>query len=284
MTRKRNDAFLAGPRPVRPRAWQVLATGGAIAMATAPVLAQGFYLPTTAPAAEGGWLWQAQAEGGEGGEAGDTASGDATVDFLAGLLQIEGHLASGFALWQSNEKENGLAHMGHPKAEVYEAIKGMLTDFGPPQFEAQLEQLVEAAANGAPDEALNAMYANILAQIGVAREAAVAADPKDDFTAIVHLIRKAGDEWAEGVKDGTLVELHEYQDAWGFVQAARDRAMVLSTSADPAIKAAAEATLAALGELSSALPAVLPTGPVDGDAGYFAAAAAKIELAAFKVK
>ena len=94
MTRKLNDAFLAGPRPVRPRAWQVLATGGAIAMATAPVLAQGFYLPTTAPAAEGGWLWQAQAEGGEGGEAGGTASGDATVDFLAGLLQIEGHLAS----------------------------------------------------------------------------------------------------------------------------------------------------------------------------------------------
>ncbi|WP_309663436.1 hypothetical protein [Tabrizicola sp.] len=282
-------------RPVTPRLWGSLALAGAALSFAGSAGAHGVTAPVN-PAQERVWLADATGgeageagapavtEGGEGGEAGSVASGDATVDFLAGLLQIEGHLASGFALWQNGEKENGLAHMGHPKAEVYEAIEGMLTEFGPPQFEVQLDQLVEAAANGAPDEALNAMYANIVAQIGVAREAAVAADPKDDFTAIVHLIRKAGDEWGEGVKDGALVELHEYQDAWGFVQAARDRATVLSASADPVIKAAADATLAALDELSPALPAVLPTGPIEGDAGYFAAAAAKIELAAFKVK
>lgn len=279
-------------RPATPRLWGSLALAGAALSFAGAAGAHGVAAPLN-PAQERIWLADATGgeagapaatEGGEGGEAGGVASGDATVDFLAGLLQIEGHLASGFALWQSGEKENGQAHMGHPKAEVYEAIEGTLAELGQPQFEAQLEQLVDAAANGAADEALNALHAEILTQIGVARETAVAADPKDDFTAIVHLIRKAGDEWGEGVKDGALVELHEYQDAWGFVQAARDRATVLSASAEPAIKAAAEATLAALDELSPALPAVLPTGPVEGDAGYFAAAAAKIELAAFKVK
>lgn len=291
-------------RPVQPRLWRNLALASAtITLAGMPALGHDHKTPLDQAHQMGAQLWLAEgegseageagsseqtaapaAEGGEGGESGAVASGDETVDFLARLLQIEGHLSAGFALWEQGEKGNGQAHMGHPQAEVYEDIEDELDELGQPQFEDLLEKLVDDAANGAEDTALKALHAEILAHVEQARQTAIAGDPRDDFTALVHLIRKAGDEWSEGVKDGAIAELHEYQDAWGFTQAARARATALAASADANVKAAAEATLAALDELAPALPAVLPEGAIGGDPSLFAAAAAKIELAAYKVK
>ncbi|OZA11534.1 MAG: hypothetical protein B7Y02_08650 [Rhodobacterales bacterium 17-64-5] len=284
---------MSTPRPTTPRLWTGLTLAGAAIGLAGAASAQSVVIEPMVPMQGQLWLADAQGgavvpalggEGGEGGEAGSVASGDPTVDFLASLLQIEGHLATGFALWKSGEADNGQAHMGHPGAEVYESIEGTLGDLGLPQFEDKLDMLVKAAASGAPDADLDALHGEILTSIATARGTAVAGDPKDDFTAIVHLIRKAGDEWGEGVTDGALAELHEYQDAWGFVEAAKARATVLSASETPEIKAAATAALAALDELAPALPGVLPTGTIGGDPSYFAVAAAKIELAASQVK
>ena len=287
-------------RPVQPRLWRNLALASAtVTLAAMPALGQSKASPLDRAADMGATLWLADGseggeaaaapapaptEGGEQGESGSVASGDAIVDLLAGLLQIEGHLATGFALWADGDHDNGQAHMGHPKAEVYEVIELTLADLGQPQFEGELEELVDAAANGKDQATLDGIRAEILAAVAAARSAAVAKDPHDDFTALVLLIRKAGDEWAKGVVAGSIANLHEYQDAWGFVQAARARATDLAASPDANVKAAADAALAALDSLAPALPAVTPAGVVDGDAGLFAAAAARIELAAYKVK
>ena len=286
------------PRSVQPRLWRNLALASATITLTAmPALGQNNAGPLDRAADMGATLWLAEGteggeaaaapaptEGGEQGESGSVASGDDTVDLLAGLLQIEGHLATGFALWADGDHDNGQAHMGHPKAEVYESLEHELDELGQPQFEDRLEALVDAAVDGKDQATLDGIRAEILTAIASARAAAVAKDPHDDFTALVHLIRKAGDEWAEGVVEGNIANLHEYQDAWGFVQAARVRATELVANPDAAVKSAAEATLAALDSLAPALPAVAPAGAIDGDAGLFAAAAARIELAAFKVK
>ena len=272
-------------RPVHPRLWRNLALASAsVTLAAMPVLAQDQSRALDRAAKMGATLWLAQTEGGEAGESGSVASGDDTVDFLAGLLQIEGHLNTGFALWAEGDVLNGQAHLGHPMAEVYQGIEHEMDVLGQPQFDDTLAELVDAAADGKDQAGLDAIRAVVLADIDAARTAAVAKDPRDDFTALVHLIRKAGDEWSKGVVNGAVGALHEYQDAWGFVQAARDRALLLTASPDPAVTAAATATLVALDELAPALPAVTPTGPIGGDAALFAAAAAKIELAAFKVK
>lgn len=270
-------------RSVQPRLWHNLALAGAtMGLVTAPALAGPAVMATGPDLAKPVWL--AQAEGGEGGEAGTVASGDETVDFLAGLMQVEGHLATAFALVAAGETENGQAHMGHPMAEVYEALEHELEDLGQPQFEDLLEQLVEVASAGADTAALEALHQDILARTAAAWQAAASDEPADAFAALRHLVLKAGDEWAEGVAEGQIAELHEYQDAWGFMQIARSHAAELASSSDANVKAAAEATLAALAELDEALPAVLPTGTIGGDPALFAAAAAKIELAAFKVK
>lgn len=275
-------------RAVQPRLWRNLAAGAtAVSLAATPALADGSQGGLTAAKAMGATLWLAAGEGGEGGEGGESgsvASGDETVDFLAGLLQVEGHLATAFALVAAGEGENGIAHMGHPMAEVYESLEHPLQDLGQPPFEDLLERLVDEAAAGAAPVALGDIHAEILARTSAAWDAATAGEPHDAFDAIRHLVLKAGEEWGEGVVSGKVAELHEYQDAWGFVNAARMRALTLSQSPDAAVAAAATATIAALDELAPALPSVLPEAAIGGDTALFAAAAAKIELAAFKVK
>jgi hypothetical protein len=283
----RTVAQPAQPRAVNPRRWRTLALASATAtLAAIPAMVQA-EPPLLAPALDaaarmGATLWLA--DGGEAGESGTVASGDETVDFLAGLLQIEGHLNAGFTLWAAGDRLDAQAHMGHPLAEVYDGIEGQLSALGQPSFRAVLEKLVDTAAAGGDQVSLDAIRADVMAAVTAAREAAVAKDPRDDFTAIIHVIRKAGDEWSEGVVSGQIAELHEYQDAWGFVQAARERATQLASSTDPATAQAATATLAALDDLTAVLPAVAPTGPIGGDPSFFAGAAARIELAAFKVK
>jgi hypothetical protein len=310
---KQNTKELAmthrAPRPAQPRRWSSLAlTSATLGLTVATPLLGGTFALPLAPATQGMPLLLAQevegeggeaaaetqtqgegseaavAEGGEGGEGGTASSGDETVDFLSGLMQIDGHLATAFALIDAGQAEQGFAHLAHPMAEVYEALEHELDDLGQPQFEDLLEGLVDAAIDGAGPEALLALQGDISARIEAAWQAAAANEPADGFAALRHLILKAGDEWSEGVAEGQIRELTEYQDAWGFLQAARARATLLATSPDSAVKSAAEATLVALDDLGQALPEVLPTGTIGGDAALFAAAAARIELAAYKVK
>jgi len=289
-------------RPAQPRLWRNLAIASTtVTLAAMPALAQNGAAALDRASRMGASLWLTDggeggegaapaetpapaAEGGEQGESGTVASGDETVDFLAGLLQIEGHLTTAFALIAEGDLANGQAHLGHPRAEVYESLEHELDELGQPQFEGALDRLLDAATDGQDATVLADLQAEVMTAIAAARSAAVSGDPRDDFSAIVHLIRKAGDEWAEGVQNGKLAELHEYQDAWGFVQAARARATDLSASADAATKSAALATLPALDDIAPALPAVTPAGPIGGDAAMFAGAAARIELAAYKVK
>lgn len=272
------------PRAVQPRLWRNLALGAAVSLAAAPALAHDHKTKLETAKEMGATLWTVQAEGGEGGEAGGIATGDDTVDFLANLLQIEGHLTSGFALWAAGDHDNGQAHMGHPYAEVYPAIEAKLVELKAAPFEDELEALVDAAANGKPQADLDTLRAAIQSKIDAARKAADDGEVKDGFTAIVMLLRKAGTEFGGGVKAGKVEDLHEYQDAWGFVQAAKVQADLLAQSADPVVKAAAETTQRTLAELDPTLTSVSPTEPLPGEESWFAAAAAKIELAAYKVK
>ena len=206
------------------------------------------------------------------------------MDFLAGLIQIEGHLTSSFALFDAGNADVGGEHLGHPGAEVYESIEHELEELGLPQFEDLLESLSATAAAGGDAAAMHGLHTQILASTETAWQKAGAEEPADAFAAFRHIVLKAGDEWAEGVVDGAIVNLHEYQDAWGFIEAVRARAGALAQSQDPNVAAAAQATLAALADLAPALPGVQPEGAIGGDAALFAATAARIELAAFKVK
>ena len=103
-----------------PRRWTSLAIAGtAISFAAAPLQAQD--LLHNGPDR----IWLAQAEAGEGGEAGILAERDDDAAYVAALGFIEGHLRVGVALYEAGAGRHGY----HP----YEASAGRdLRGSGPP--------------------------------------------------------------------------------------------------------------------------------------------------------
>jgi len=173
--------------------------------------------------------------------------------------------------------------MKHPEDEIYEDLKGHLDEFGAEDFAAELKALADAVEAGKPIEEVEAALADVLHEIEEAREHSGASEAQE-AAAILALMRNAAEEYDEGIKDGAVAELHEYQDAWGFLQTARALAEHMAGEDDAAEKAFGEKALAAIDETSAGFPSIAPEGAVDGDAGLILAAAAKVELAAYKLK
>src|SRR5699024_7494579 len=97
---------------------------------------------------------------------------------------------------------------------------------------------------------------------------------------VMSLLRTAGEEYAMGVEDGRLVNVHEYQDAWGFTQVAKARLDELPDDQrrhDPEVIERVEAIIADLADL---WPKLAPGETVDGEASRLYGAAARVELAA----
>ncbi|MES2142802.1 MAG: hypothetical protein V4516_00215 [Pseudomonadota bacterium] len=276
-----NDHPKRPVRTSRPKLWRALVMAGltsGIATGLADAQSAG-----TEPA-EGLWLAQsAVGEGGEGGEAGAGQSGDAVVDLLVGLGQAEGHLRSGMQIYAGGGMEMAATHMGHPKAELYAAIGAALDAAGVAGFGTELDAVTAALAAGKPVAEIEAAYTAALERIDAARSA-LGASPKTRLMAMALMLRAAGGEYDVGVKDGAIVKLAEYQDAWGFVETAKAEAGRLAEDRDPAVAGAATTVRATLDGLAPAFPALMPTGPISGDAQMVMAAAATTELAAYALK
>ncbi|MEZ5777707.1 MAG: hypothetical protein R3E44_05020 [Paracoccaceae bacterium] len=270
------------PRRVEPRRWTTLTLAGtAVGLAVAGTGHAAGFDPVDMTGPE--TLWLAQSEGGEAGESGAAADAEPEVALLARLGLIEGHLRTSQALYQAGDADMAATHAAHPRAEVYEEIEHELEEIGADQFEAELEALSEAIEGGKDSTAVGDAYDMVFARIDAARGAAKASD-KEALEALVRLVRTAGDEYDHGVKDGAVDELPEYQDAWGFIQAARRQAEALAASDNETVAGVGAVAIAELDGLADALPGVQPEGGIKGDTGMLLAAAAKIELAAYKVK
>lgn len=211
-------------------------------------------------------------EGGEGGESGasaDAATDDAT--YFAELSKMRGHLMAAEALIEAGEADMAAPHLKHPLKENYDALESAFEERGVPEFEATLEAMEASDPSNSADA---------LAKIADARKAIDVAgegiDPSAKAHGVVALLREAAQEYEEGVKDGKVEELAEYQDAYGFVRAA-DSLMQGLSGGIPA--EAAEGLNAALSSLKDALPSPVP--PKDGlmGSGEFSAIVAKAELA-----
>ncbi len=266
-------------RIVTPKRWQTLvAVGTAASIAQAmPLIAQ-----TTHQHAQ---VWLAQASGeagesGEGGESGGIEQHSDTVALLTGLSLIEGHLRAGIALYRAGAADMAKTHMKHPKAEIYTDLEPLLGDDG---FAPELATLAEAVEGGSDVATADAAFDAVLEKIVYARSENHAS-PRALFDAMMATMRVAADEYAIGVTDGAISNMHEYQDAWGFAHATRELAQSLTTSDDATVAAAAQKTLVALAETEAVFDGIAPEGTLNGDASALYGAAARIELAALSVK
>ena len=97
-------------------------------------------------------------------------------------------------------------------------------------------------------------------------------------------MRFAADEYGDGVKDGKVVEAHEYQDAWGFMQTAK---AYLAGVPEDERKEHAEAfgeIAAELAKLDAAWPDLSGAAPIAVDPSLLLLAASRIELAASEIR
>ncbi len=178
------------------------------------------YATTKASSANGG-------EGGEGEGAAvlDSASDD--VEYIHQLGLIRGHLAAFIELYRAGEFDMAMTHAKHPESEIYTNLLSAFERRQVPGFREDLTVLNETAKNRGDIEAA---YLRV-------KEAISANEPKvsvaAQLLAISAIVRTAADEFDLGVGgDGAVTNLHEYQDAYGFLTAARE---ILATvqAADP---------------------------------------------------
>jgi hypothetical protein len=167
--------------------------------------------------------------------------------------------------------------MKHPRDEIYADLEPMMKERGAAGFADELAALAAAIENGAPGDEVKAKFADVLAAIDGCGAPESAADRAN---AIVKLVRTASGEYADGVTGGKVVKAHEYQDAYGFVQAAK---RLLDKASDDEKSEYSEEYAEIGGQLSSldkAWPDIAGKTQPDTDSTLLAGAAARIELTA----
>jgi hypothetical protein len=208
---------------------------------------------------------------GEGASGADPVNDD--VEYLHQLGQTRGHLAAFTALHRLGAHDMSMTHAKHPESELYTGLKPAFEARGKAGFAQELNALTNAVANGGD---VDAAYADLVEAI---RENEPDANLDTHLMAIATLARTAGKEFAIGVADdGRVVNAHEYQDAYGFLIAAKE----MLANHEPrneqekqALGMAKEQLNVGLGEFDT-----LTAGRVDGKASVIQGAAARIEIEA----
>lgn len=216
---------------------------------------------------------------GEGGEGAAVArAAEDIIAYLSALMAIKGHLTSGIELYRAGDGAGAATHMKHPKDEIYTQLEPAFAKRGQRGFSAELEALSASAAGGAALgvvlERQGAVFAAIDRHI-----AAAGPSVKEQLLAVAALVETAGREFDDGVKHGTVVNIHEYQDAHGFLSVAVSTLAVLETGggeADAAVGAARDQAALAL----AVAPGVAAPELVSGESSTIYGAAARIELKA----
>lgn len=219
---------------------------------------------------------------GEGGGVTETDLKTNDVAFLSRLGLIRGHLLVGYQLYRKGETEMAITHMKHPRDELYAGLVPAIEHRGGKRFDEALSNLADSVINEASQKEVKAAYQALEKGIK-ATEAVVKADLKTSLQSIKELTRTAADEYAIGVVDGELVNVHEYQDAYGFTQIAKRRLRELPETTRNQSPEAIKQTATILNDIADLWPTIAPKGNIDGDASRIYGAAARIEITALSL-
>lgn len=166
-----------------------------------------------------GLAYGAESEG-EGAESegaallADPATDDA--EYISQLGAIEGHLIAFHELQAVGETDMAATHLKHPESEIYAALAPAFAARSQPGFAGELSGLVSAGEKGGD---MDSAYA---ATISAIQGHIPDADVRTYLLAASKIAAKAAAEFDNGVDDdGAVAKPHEYQDAYGFLIAAR---------------------------------------------------------------
>src|SRR6056297_1191973 len=228
-----------------------------------------------------GAMGEGEGEGGEG-EEGSSSPADLKTDdqaYLTRLGLIRGHLRVGYELYRDGHLDMAITHMKHPRDELYAGLVPAMEARSAALFDAELTTLNELVTSDAGAAEVEAAHA-ALEQGIVAAESVASGSLKTALLSIMDLVRTAGEEYALGVEDGRLVNRHEYQDAYGFTQIAKQRLRNLPAEVRAQSPETVEKVQQLLADLDDLWPEIAPGDSVDGNPSRLYGAAARIEIAA----
>ncbi|WP_347330756.1 hypothetical protein [Marinimicrobium locisalis] len=218
---------------------------------------------------------------GEGGGAVDLTTNDAA--YLGQLGLVRGHLWVGVQLYKAGHTDMALTHMKHPGDELYTGLKPALAARDEDGFAEALTALAEAVEQEQPTNVVERRYMALEKGIADA-ENLHTASLGTILMSIERMVRTAADEYAIGVKEGEIVNMHEYQDSYGFVEAAKARLKLLSDMQREESPEAVAEVKDQLNAVSGLWSGLAPDGNVKGDASKLYGAAARIQLAAWELE
>ncbi|MCA8927982.1 MAG: hypothetical protein KDC18_07915 [Alphaproteobacteria bacterium] len=222
-------------------------------------------------------------EGGEGGEGGKPSQAKDEAAFLTDVAFMEGHLRAGMALYRAGDLAAAKTHMGHPLEEKFAAVEHPLEERGFGDLEDLIDGLMDAAEDEKPVDQVAALFDKITARTRAVHEASPGG-PAAALRSLALLTRIAAEEYAEGTEGGKVSNLHEYQDAWGFMRAVEAEAEVYAASGNASVAEAARAILAQVRTTDPAFGDLQGQGQMEMDAALLYGAAARMEIAALAVK
>jgi hypothetical protein len=206
--------------------------------------------------------------------------------FLLQLQVMRGHLLVAQLLYDEGKLHDAAPHFAHPLVETYAELAPALRQRGLPDFEDELTAMAGAAGTGASPREIGAALDAVLAQIEAAADSvpeAVRTDPGTQLGLAVGLLRAAAAEYEVAVDGGAVVNMTEYQDAYGFKHLAGRLLRNIGRNLEAEAADAHRSILDGLGPLSAALPSPVPPDLALADPAEVAAAVSRIadEAAAF---
>ncbi|MFQ5658210.1 MAG: hypothetical protein ACE5G5_11760, partial [Candidatus Methylomirabilales bacterium] len=147
---------------------------------------------------------------------------------------MKGHLISSLENLRVGDQALAQVHASHPVSELFDFVAPPLRARSP-GFESELRRLLTELQQKLDSGLQPVEYERILVQVFAVLDQAlnmlippnILAEAGFQVAIISHLSQTASHEYHEGVRDGRVVALVEYQDAYGFVQRAQTLARSL---------------------------------------------------------
>jgi hypothetical protein len=189
--------------------------------------------------------------------------------FGSTIWQIRGHHLVSLELYGSGEKAPALAHAHHPLGEVLPSVKGEIEEqdaAAADALELALEEAVELVEGDAPSDEVQAAYDRALGALRDA-EAAVVGEPSSPAyvgSVVAGLLATSAHEYEEAAPEGEITNIEEYEDAYGFLLAAKELYEEIATAIQERAAHEAEEIEEAFGQLEQAFPGPRPPAHLAG--------------------
>ena len=200
------------------------------------------------------------------------------VGYMYELSLIRGHIWVAKRLSLTGFLDHAAMHAKHPEDEIYSDLVEVFRAKGLRGFASELSAFSNSVVSG-DKNAIEQDYRVLIDSVKVSHEL-VQLTTGELLELINRLISQAAREYAVGIIDGQVDNVHEYQDARGFIEIAMDLTRNHEQKAD-----LSENHLVVIGLLDERLedllemwPTLVPLDEVPFDASRLFGAAADVEI------